>query len=116
VENLLFGHKNHKNNLQVTLGDLKEEKDNLFSFLLSNLKVKVEADQDIITIDSETISPQDLLKAVTKFVYRRNLNGTHWVSLEDNVVRINRFNSNTKKKEKPKKNAAHQTITQSWGL
>jgi hypothetical protein len=41
---------------------------------------------------------------VNKFVYRKNLNGTHWVEVKNNVVKINRF-----KKEKKAKVNKHPT-------
>jgi hypothetical protein len=48
--------------------------------------------------------------------YHRNLNLTHWASIEDATVKINKFKRTTKKKEKHKKEAPHQTAIQSWGL
>jgi hypothetical protein len=109
----LFGSKNK---LQVDLGDLEKETEHLSDFLKSNLKVEVTSNQNKLTLNSEKIPPQDLQRVVTKFVYRRNLNGTHWVSVEGGTVKINRFKNTTKKPEKEKKNKAHQSITQSWGL
>jgi len=46
---------------------------------------------------------------VTKFVYQRNLNSTHWVSVEGSTVKIKRFKGAAKKKEKRKKDTLHQT-------
>jgi hypothetical protein len=99
---LLFGHKNK---LQVDLGDLHSEKENLSSFLNSNLKVGVSSNLNKLSIDSEVLSPQDLQKAVTKFVYHKNLNTTHYASLDGSVVRISEFQTNGKKPEKRNKNA-----------
>jgi hypothetical protein len=53
---------------------------------------------------------------VTKFVYHRNFNSTHWVSIEGTTVKINTFKGTAKKTEKHKKNTSHQTAAQSWGL
>jgi hypothetical protein len=55
---------------------------------------------------------------VTKFVYHRNFNNTHWVSVEGTTIKINRFKGSAKKKEKHKKkgDSLHQTAIQSWGL
>jgi hypothetical protein len=53
---------------------------------------------------------------VKKFLSRKNLSNTHWVSIENNVVKINRFKRTTKEEEKHKKSSPHQNITQSWGL
>jgi hypothetical protein len=40
-----------------------------------------------------------LARMVTKFVYRKNLNSTHWVTVENNVVKINRFKNQKKAKK-----------------
>jgi len=114
---LLFGHKDrHQMGLQVDLGDLQSEKENLSSFLQSKLKVSVAPVENKLTVNSEKLSAQELQHAVTKFVYHRNLNATHWVSVEGATVKINRFQGTAKKKEKAKKEPQHQTAAQSWGL
>jgi len=64
----------------------------------------------------EEVSAQELQHVVTKFVYHKNLNGTHWVSIEGSTVKINRFKGIDKKKEKHEKEPPHQTAAQSWGL
>lgn len=115
---LLFGHKNNK--LQVDLGDLEDQKENLSKFLELHLKVTVAIKQNKLAIEPEATATQDLQRVVTKFIYHQNLNGTHWVSAEGGTVKINRFKNAKKpdkheKKEK-KKNAPHQTPSQSWGL
>jgi len=104
---LLFG--NHKNKLQVDLGDLQGEKEHLSSFLHSSLKVDATSSQNKLSVESEELSPQELQRVVNKFVYRRNLNGTHWVSLEGSVVKINKF-KNAKKPEKNKKPGTSPTF------
>ena len=100
------------------MGDLQNEKEHLSSFLQSKLKVSVAAVEDKLTLSSERLSVQELQHAVTKFVYHRNLNNTHWVSVEGATVKINRFKGSAKKKEKHKKkgDSLHQTAIQSWGL
>ena len=113
---MLFGHKNKpQSELQVDLGDLQNEKENLTSFLLLHLKVSVSQVEDKLRVDSEKVSVQELQHIVTKFVYHRDLNSTHWVSVEGTTVKINRFNV-IEKKEKPEKEPPHQTAAQSWGL
>jgi hypothetical protein len=57
-----------------------------------------------------------LVTMVKKFIYHKNLNTTHWVNAENNVVKINKFKSTAKKKEKHEKSASHQSISQTWGL
>jgi hypothetical protein len=98
---LLFGHKNK---LQVDLGDLHKEIENLSRFLQTSLKVRVFPNLNKLTIDSEALSPQDLQKAVTKFVYRRNLNSMYYASLDGSVVEISEFKTKGKKPEKRNKN------------
>ena len=115
---LFFGHKNRsQKDFQVDLGDLQNEKDRLISFLQTN-KVSVAQVKNKLTVNSEKVSGQELQRVVTKFVYHRNLNNTHWVSIEGLTVKINRFKSSAKKKEKHKKkeNTPRQTPIQSWGL
>ena len=114
---LLFGRKkNSETELQVDLGDLQSEKEHLYSFLQSSLKVSVVPAKNKLTVNSEKVSVQELQRIVTKFIYHRNFNNTHWVAIEGKTVKINRFKGDTKKKEKRKKDSLHQTPVQSWGL
>ena len=112
---MLFRHKN-KVELQVDLGDLDNEKEHLSSFLQSNLEGSVTSSNNKLTVISENLSVRKLQRVITKFIYHRNLNLTHWVSIEGKTVKINRFKGTAKKKEKHKKEAPHQTAIQSWGL
>ena len=112
---LLFRHEN-KVERQVDLGDLDNEKEHLSSFLQSNLQVSVTSSSNKLTVISENLSVRKLQRVVTKFIYHRNLNLTHWVSVEGTTVKINRFKGTAKKKEKHKKEPPHQTAIQSWGL
>jgi hypothetical protein len=102
--------------LRVDLGDLQNEKEHLSSFLQSNLKVPVVPVGNKLAVNSEKLSAQELQRAVTKFVYHKNFNNTHWVSIEGTTFKINRFKGTTKKKEKHAKSMPHQTAAQSWGL
>lgn len=114
---MLFGHKNKPQmELQVDLGDLQNEKERLTSFMQLHLKVSVSQVEDKLTVDSEKVSVQELHHVVTKFVYHQNLNGNHWVSIEGETVKINRFKDIDKKKENHEKEPPHQTAAQSWGL
>jgi hypothetical protein len=114
---LLFGHKNRRQiELQVDLGDLQNEKEHLSSFLQSNLKVSVAPVENKLIVNSEKLTARELQRVVTKFVYHRNFNRTHWVSIEGTTVKINRFKGAAKKTEKHKKSMPHQTAAQSWGL
>ncbi|MBA7582329.1 hypothetical protein ES708_24257 [subsurface metagenome] len=107
----------HKNRLQVDFGDLQNEKEHLSSFLQSKLKVSITPVGNKLTVNSEKLSAQELHRLVTKFVYRRNINNIHWVSIKGTTVKINRFKGKAKKNEKHKKNTSpHKTALQSWGL
>ena len=107
----------HKNRLQVDLGDLQNEKEHLFNFLQSKLKVSVTPVGNKLTVNSEKLSARELHHVVTKFVYRRNFNNTHGVSIKGTTVKIIRFKGKAKKNKKHKKNTSpHQTPLQSWGL
>ena len=113
---MLFGHKNNPLvELNIDLGDLKNEKENLTNFLHLHLKVIVSQVGDKLKVASEKISVQELQHVVNKFIYHRDLNGTHWVSVEGSTVKINRFNV-IEKKESYEKEPPHQTAAQSWGL
>ena len=113
---MLFKHKDHQ--LKVDLGDLQGEKEKLASFLQTHLKITATPTKEGLTINPDDAQPTELKKAVTKFIYHQNLNSTHWVSIEPDCVKINKFKSGKKKPEpkKQKKNQQHETITQSWGL
>jgi hypothetical protein len=93
----------------VDLGDLKGEKENLSSFLHLKLKVNIVPIENKLVVDSESIPAQELQRLVIKFVYHRNLNTTHWASLEGKTVKINAFKS-SKKPEKRNKNPTSPTF------
>jgi len=99
----------HKKTLQVDLGELNDEKDKLTSFLNSKLKVNLTYSQNKLSVDSEELSPEDLERAVNKFVYHQNLNRLYWVALEGRTVKINKF-KNAKKPEKRNKNPTSPTF------
>jgi hypothetical protein len=107
---LLFKHKDQ---LKVDLGDLQNEKENLSDFLRSHLKVDSSPSDEGLKLNAEDVSPQELEKIVNKFVYHRNLNSTHWVALEKNVVKINRF-KHPKKTKHNKKPVSPSIITHGW--
>ncbi len=107
---MLFGHK-----LQVDLGDLVGEREHLNVFLNTKLKIAFTPVRNKLVSDSADVSAKDLERAVNKFVYHRNLNSSHWVSLERNTVKINTFKNKEKKQEKQKKGiATPSTITHGW--
>jgi hypothetical protein len=97
------------------MGDLDNEKENLTNFLILHLKVSVSQETGKLTVEPENLSLQDLEHVVNKFIYHRDLNGTHWVSAENSTVKINRFEER-KKKQHHEIEPPHQTAPQSWGL
>jgi hypothetical protein len=82
--------------LKVNLGDLEDEKENLANFLRTQFSVNSSITRKGLELKMEEGSTQALTKMVNKFVYRKNLNHTHWVTVENNVVKINRFNHQKK--------------------
>lgn len=106
----------HKSVVKVDMADLDSEKENLANFLHSQSNLNSTITSGGLELNMDDVSVFILAKMVTKFVYHKNLNSTHWVSVENNVVKINKFKGSTKKKEKHKKSTPHQNITQSWGL
>ena len=102
-----------KNKLKVDLGELIDERANLFSFLHSNLKIDVTSKGKDLIMDSDELSPQELKRTVRKFVYHRHLNNTYWVDLKGNIVKINRF-KRTKKNKRKKEGTTPSIITHGW--
>lgn len=99
----------------MDLGDLDKERERLNIFLNTKLKIEFTPSQNKLVSDSDGVSPQDLERVVNKFIYQRKLNGSHWVSLEKNTVKINTFKNKEKKHEKQKKNATTpSTIAHGW--
>jgi hypothetical protein len=110
---LLFKHRSL---VKVDMEDLDSEKENLSNFLLSKFKLNSLITIQGLELNMKDVSTYSLARMVNKFVYHKNLNSTHWVTVKNNVVKINKFKNTTNRKEKHKKTAPHQTITQSWGL
>ena len=99
----------------MDLGDLQDEREHLTSFLNTKLKIAFTPAQNKVISDSDGVTPQDLERAVNKFIYHRNLNGSHWISLEKNTVKINTFKHKEKKHEKQKKDVTTaSTISHGW--
>ena len=113
VKALLFKHKKF---VKVEMADLDAEKANLMDFLASKFNLKSSITSKGLELNAEDVQTFSLVRMVTKFLHHKNLNNTHWVSIENNEVKINKFKVANQKKEKHKKNTPHQSITQSWGL
>ncbi|MBN1244646.1 hypothetical protein JXA31_03545 [Candidatus Bathyarchaeota archaeon] len=102
-----------KNKLTVDLGGLHQERDNLCSFLHSNLNIDITSKGKELLVDSDELSPQELKRTVRKFVYHRNLNNTYWVALSNGVVKINKFKE-AKKNKRKKEGTTPSIITHGW--
>jgi hypothetical protein len=113
VEALLFKHKNV---VKVEMADLDAEKANLSNFLESKFNLKSSITSKGLELNTKDVQTYSLVRMVTKFLHHKNLNSTHWVSVENNEVKINKFKITCKIMEKHKKSTPHQSITQSWGL
>jgi hypothetical protein len=99
--------------LKIDLGDLQNERENLLNFLRSHFNVDASPSREGLNLNAKAVAPQELERIVNKFVYHQNLNGTHWVALEENVVKINRFKHSKKTKEN-KNPVSPSTITHGW--
>ena len=99
--------------VKVDMGDLDGEKENLAKFLLSQFKLNSTIIPEGLKLNMDDVSTYALARGVTKFVYRKNLNGTHWVTVENNVVKINRF-KHQKEAKKNKHPTTPSTIKHGW--
>ena len=99
--------------VKVNMGDLDGEKENLANFLHSHFALNSKITSGGLALNMEEASTYTVARGVTKFVYRKNLNSTHWVTVENNVVKIKRF-----KNQKSAKNNKHpvtaSTIKHGW--
>jgi hypothetical protein len=80
------------------MADLDCEKENLANFLLSHSKLNSSITPKGLEINVEDVSVFALAEMVKKFVYHKNLNSSHWVTVESNVVKIQRFKHQKKSK------------------
>ena len=103
-----------KKKLKVDLGELKDERESLSSFLHSKLKVDVTPSGKKLFVDSENLSPKELKRIVNKFVYHRNLMDKYWVALEGDVVKIKKLKRSEKKEKRKKKGTSPSTVKHGW--
>ena len=102
-----------KRKLKVDLGELKNERESLSSFLSSKLKVDVSSSGNKLVVYSDSLSSSELKRLVNKFVYQHHLNHLYWVALESNGVKIHKF-KRAEKKTKEKKGIIPSTIKHGW--
>lgn len=105
--------KNLPTVVKVDIGDLDDEIENLAKFLNNQFKLNSSPIPGGLELKMDDVSTFALARMVTKFVYRKNLNGSHWVNVKNNVVKINRFNLD-KKEKKNKHPTAPSTIKHGW--
>ena len=99
--------------VKVDMGDLDGEKENLANFLRSQFRLNSSITPKGLELNMEDVSTYALARMVNKFVYRKNLNSTHWVTVENNVVKINRF-KHQKEAKKNKHPVTASTIKHGW--
>jgi len=102
-----------KRKLKVDLGELKDEREFLSSFLNSKLEAEVTSMGNKLFVYSDSLSSSELKRLVNKFVYHRHLNHNYWVALEGDVVKINKF-KRSEKKGKQKEAITPSTIKHGW--
>ncbi len=95
------------------MGDLDEEKENLANFLHSQSKLNSSITSWGLELKMDDVSTFVLARMVTKFVYRKHLNVTHWVDVKNNEVQINRF-KHQKEVKKNKHPTTASTIKHGW--
>jgi len=101
------------NTIKVDMGDLDTEKENLANFLHSQFALESKVTSGGLAVKMEDAPAYTLAREVTKFVYRKNLNGSHWVKVENNVVKIHRFKK-LKAEKKNKHPTTASTIKTGW--
>ena len=99
--------------VRVEMNDLDDEKESLANFLHKHFKLNSSSDRYGLELNGADVSTYELLRMVNKFVNSKGLNRTHWVNVEGNAVKINRFRHD--KKEKKNKHAlTASTIKHGW--
>jgi hypothetical protein len=99
--------------VKVDMADLDGEKESLANFLHSQFELNSSLTTEGLKLNMDDVSTYALARMVTKFVYRKNLNSTHWVTVKSNVVKINRF-THEKKVKKNKHPTTPSTIKHGW--
>lgn len=102
----------HKRVVKVNMADLNSEKESLAKFLSNHFKLESSPCLEGLELNNDDVSSYSLAEKVNKFLKSKGLNLTHWTSVSNNVVKINRFQ---KKKEKKNKHpVAPSTIKHGW--
>jgi hypothetical protein len=85
--------------IKVEMNDLDSEKESLANFLHKHFKLNSSLNQQGLELNGADVSTYELLRMVNKFVNSKRLNSTHWVNVEGNAVKINRFKHQNKEKK-----------------
>lgn len=75
----------------MDLGELKNEKESLVSYLRTKLEDSIVSSGKEVIVNSENLSAEELKRKVNKFVYHQKLNNRYWVALEGEVVKVHKF-------------------------
>ena len=100
----------HKSVVKVDMADLDVEKENLANFLCKQFSLNSSITPKGLELNMDDVPAYSLAVMVKKFVYHKNLNTTHWVTVENNVVKINKFKGTTKKKKNTRKACPIKTL------
>ena len=88
--------------IKVDLGELKNEKESLVSYLRTKLEGSVASSGTDVIVNSEILSAEELERKVNKFVYKQELSNEYWVALEGGVVKVHKFKHHEEKRKKRK--------------
>jgi len=99
--------------VKVEMNDLDSEKESLANFLRKHFKLNSSLNQEGLELNGADVTTYELLRMVNKFVNSKGLNSAHWVNVEGNVVKINRF-KHEKKEKKKKHPLTASTIRHGW--
>jgi hypothetical protein len=99
--------------VKVEMNDLDSQKESLANFLHKHFKLDSSLNEQGLELNGAVVSTYELLRMVNKFVNSKRLNSTHWVSVEGNAVKINRFRQQ-KKEKKNKHPVTASVIKHGW--
>ena len=85
--------------VKVEMNDLDSQKESLANFLHKHFKLDSSLNQQGLELNGADVSTYELLRMVNKFVNSKGLNRTHWVNVQGNMVKINRFKHENKGKK-----------------
>ena len=85
--------------VRIEMNDLDSEKESLANFLRKHFKLNSSLNQQGLELNGADVSTYELLRMVNKFVNSKGLNRTHWVDVEGDAVKINRFKHQNKEKK-----------------